>query len=71
MYVYELRDRGKKGFLLPAEQIIPNGQEVLDSFLVLFDETEKYGYSNFNQKYSPSLLENFTNFEWFEYPIGI
>lgn len=67
VYVYELRDQGRKGFLLPAEQIIPNGQEVLDSFLVLFDEAAKYGYSNFDQKqYSTSeKLANFTEFDWF------
>lgn len=28
-YTYELRDTGRYGFLLPADQIIPNGEEFL------------------------------------------
>ncbi|XP_033222922.1 zinc carboxypeptidase-like [Belonocnema kinseyi] len=67
VFVYELRDQGKKGFLLPAEQIIPNGQEVLDSFLALFDEAAKYGYLNSDQKEhsSSEKITNFTEFDWF------
>lgn len=43
-YTYELRDTGAYGFVLPAKQIIPNCQEVLDSFIAMFAEAKKYGY---------------------------
>ncbi|XP_058821058.1 zinc carboxypeptidase-like [Topomyia yanbarensis] len=41
---YELRDRGELGFLLPAEQIIPNAQEVLDSLVVFIAKGVELGY---------------------------
>ncbi|XP_031779748.1 zinc carboxypeptidase [Nasonia vitripennis] len=44
-FAYELRDRGDFGMLLPPEQIIPTGQEVVDSLIVLFEEGRKLGYS--------------------------
>ena len=44
VYIYELRDKGNNGFLLPPNQIIPNGQEVMDSLVALFNEAKKYGY---------------------------
>ncbi|XP_031780002.1 zinc carboxypeptidase-like [Nasonia vitripennis] len=44
VYIYELRDRGNSGFVLPPNQIIPNGQEVMDSLVALFGEANKYGY---------------------------
>lgn len=46
VYTYELRDKEEDyyGFLLPADQIIPNGQEVLDSLVALFQEAKKFGY---------------------------
>lgn len=37
---YELRDRGQFGFLLPADQIIPNAEETLVSVLAIFREYE-------------------------------
>lgn len=37
-YTYELRDLGRYGFLLPADQIIPSGDETLDSLLVIMNE---------------------------------
>ena len=43
-YTYELRDTGKHGFILPADQIIPNGEEIVDSFIGMFKEATKYGY---------------------------
>ena len=43
-YVYELRDTGYHGFLLPSEEIIPNGEEVVDSLVVMFQEAKKFGY---------------------------
>ncbi|XP_071574831.1 zinc carboxypeptidase-like [Temnothorax nylanderi] len=45
-YVYELRDQGRYGFLLPPEQIIPTGQETLDSLVVMFKEAKRLGYPN-------------------------
>ena len=44
MYCYELRDQGNYGMLLPPEQIIPNGQEIMDSLIALFEEANKFGY---------------------------
>lgn len=43
-YCYELRDTGAYGFLLPANQIIPTGEETLDSFVALLAEAETLGY---------------------------
>ncbi|XP_055627088.1 zinc carboxypeptidase-like [Toxorhynchites rutilus septentrionalis] len=41
VYVYELRDTGRHGFVLPADQIIPNSEETLDSILVILEEGQK------------------------------
>jgi len=41
VYVYELRDKGKYGFILPPDQIIPTSLETLDSILTIFKEYEK------------------------------
>lgn len=43
-YTYELRDKGKYGFLLPANQIIPTGEETLDSFVAMFKGAKARGY---------------------------
>ncbi|XP_044733673.1 zinc carboxypeptidase-like [Chrysoperla carnea] len=43
-YTYELRDTGRHGFVLPPEQIIPTGEEILDSLVALFEEAENIGY---------------------------
>lgn len=45
-YTYELRDRGRYGFLLPPEQIIPTGEETLDSLVTMFKESKARGYPN-------------------------
>ncbi|GAB1863716.1 Zinc carboxypeptidase A 1 [Camponotus japonicus] len=39
-YIYELRDRDRYGFLLPPDQIIPNGEEIMDSLVVMFKEVK-------------------------------
>lgn len=44
VYTYELRDQGRYGFLLPPEQIIPTGEETLDSLVAMFKEAKKRGY---------------------------
>lgn len=36
-YTVELRDEGYYGFVLPAEQIIPTGEETLEAVLVVGD----------------------------------
>ncbi|XP_623922.2 zinc carboxypeptidase [Apis mellifera] len=43
-YTYELRDTGRYGFLLPANQIIPTSQETLDSLIAMFKEAKVRGY---------------------------
>ncbi|KAJ8686600.1 hypothetical protein QAD02_022394 [Eretmocerus hayati] len=43
-FIYELRDKGRRGFLLPADQIIPNSEEVLDSLVAMFLQANEYGY---------------------------
>ncbi|EZA56244.1 hypothetical protein DMN91_009519 [Ooceraea biroi] len=43
-YTYELRDQGRYGFLLPADQIIPTGEETMDSLLAMFKEIKARGY---------------------------
>ncbi|XP_035741205.1 zinc carboxypeptidase-like [Vespa mandarinia] len=43
-YTYELRDTGKYGFILPANQIIPTGEETMDSLVAMFQEVAARGY---------------------------
>ncbi|XP_029161889.1 LOW QUALITY PROTEIN: zinc carboxypeptidase-like [Nylanderia fulva] len=43
-YTYELRDQGRYGFLLPPKQIIPTGEETLDSLVAMFKEAKKRGH---------------------------
>ncbi|KAJ9581002.1 hypothetical protein L9F63_023820, partial [Diploptera punctata] len=38
-YVYELRDKGQTGMLLPPEQIIPTGRETLASIIAMLQDT--------------------------------
>lgn len=40
VYTYELRDSGAYGFLLPPEQIIPTGEETLDSLISIFQQAD-------------------------------
>uniref|UniRef100_A0A336K8H3 Zinc carboxypeptidase A 1 n=1 Tax=Culicoides sonorensis TaxID=179676 RepID=A0A336K8H3_CULSO len=43
-FTYEFRDKGKLGFLLPADQIIPNAEEVLDSLIEFVAKARDLGY---------------------------
>lgn len=43
-YCYELRDLGTYGFLLPANQIIPVGEEMVDSVVALLNGGRALGY---------------------------
>lgn len=48
VYVYEFRDNGTHGFLLPPDQILPNSEEVMDSILELIHQAKRFGYLNTN-----------------------
>ena len=37
-FTYELRDTGEFGFVLPPDQIVPSGEEILESFLYVGEE---------------------------------
>ncbi|XP_058821069.1 zinc carboxypeptidase-like [Topomyia yanbarensis] len=41
---YEFRDQGNYEFLLPADQIIPNSEEVLDSLVAFLSKARDLGY---------------------------
>lgn len=41
---YEFRDQGATGFILPADQIIPNAEEVLDSLVAFLARGKELGY---------------------------
>lgn len=43
-YTYELRDTGRNGFILPASQIKPTGEETLDSLVAMFEKARELGY---------------------------
>ncbi|XP_043261610.1 zinc carboxypeptidase-like [Colletes gigas] len=43
-FTYELRDTGRYGFILPANQIIPTAEETLDSLVAMFEQAAKLGY---------------------------
>lgn len=42
VFTYELRDKGQYGFILPPEQIIPTGEETLDSLITILEEGKRY-----------------------------
>ncbi|CAF3975355.1 unnamed protein product, partial [Rotaria sp. Silwood1] len=44
-YIVELRDNGTYGFLLPANQIIPCGEEMLAGTIALLQYIEQYVYT--------------------------
>ncbi|XP_055294901.1 zinc carboxypeptidase-like [Sitodiplosis mosellana] len=43
-YTFEFRDKGKNGFILPADQIIPNSEEVLDGLIAMAKEAKELNY---------------------------
>ena len=49
-FTYELRDTGHYGFLLPADQIIPTGEETMDSLVAMFKEANARGYPRKTKK---------------------
>lgn len=44
VYLFELRDVGLYGFLLPSEDIIPNNEEIMDSLVEMDRVTRQLGY---------------------------
>ncbi|XP_075983179.1 uncharacterized protein LOC142981269 [Anticarsia gemmatalis] len=48
VYLFELRDVGEYGFLLPPEQIIPNNQEIMASLIEMEKVTRSLGYYQYN-----------------------
>lgn len=56
VYCYELRDDGRYGFLLPAEQIQPNSEEVMDSVIELIHQAERFGYMNSAPAFKATFL---------------
>lgn len=43
-YTFELRDQGEFGWILPADQIIQNAEELLAAFVGMIDEARVLGY---------------------------
>ncbi|KFB45620.1 zinc carboxypeptidase [Anopheles sinensis] len=43
-YTFEFRDTGATGFVLPANQIIPNAQETLNGLIAFVAEAKRLGY---------------------------
>lgn len=41
VYTFELRDRGRHGFLLPTKEIIPTALETLDALITVLEEAIK------------------------------
>jgi len=44
VFVYEFRDTGRYGFILPANQIVPNAQETMDSLIEMVKQARTKGY---------------------------
>lgn len=60
VHLFELRDVGQYGFLLPPEQIIPNNEEVMAALIEMDRVTRQIGYyaadSGFSFKINVMLL---------------
>lgn len=48
VYLFELRDVGEFGFLLPREQIIPNNEEIMAGLIEMDKVAKQMGYYNVN-----------------------
>lgn len=44
VFLFELRDLGEYGFLLPASEIIPNNEEVIDGMAEMHRVAKSIGY---------------------------
>lgn len=53
-YTYEMRDTGDVGFLVPAEQIVPNAEEIVASLVQMIIEGQALGYF----KFTPNVKNN-------------
>ena len=49
-YVYELRDRGEFGMLLPPKEIMTTGSETMESILTILQEGRDIALSDYNYK---------------------
>lgn len=47
-YLFELRDVGEFGFLLPREQIIPNNEEIMAGLIEMDKVSRQMGYLKSN-----------------------
>ncbi|KAL0868948.1 hypothetical protein ABMA27_007276 [Loxostege sticticalis] len=56
VYCYELRDRGVFGHVLPADQILPSGEETMDSILEMIHQARRLGYMNSGNGLKASIL---------------
>lgn len=45
-YTFEFRDKGRYGFILPPNQIIPNSLEIIDGLYALVNKATEYNYFN-------------------------
>lgn len=48
VYLFELRDVGNFGFLLPTDQIIPNNEEIMDCLVEMERTTRHLGYYEYS-----------------------
>ncbi|XP_030028982.2 zinc carboxypeptidase [Manduca sexta] len=46
VYMYELRDKGTYGHLIPPELILPSAEETTDSIIDLIHQAKRFGYMN-------------------------
>ena len=45
-FMLELRDTGKYGFVLPKEQIVPSGEEILSALKTFSNSVHDYGHKS-------------------------